>query len=53
MNWLRTGYNDGEEFGRFQLLTAVRMKMAAFWDTAPCSLVEVDRRFGHTYSHQQ
>jgi hypothetical protein len=26
---------------RFQVLTAVSMKMAVFWVVAPCSLVEV------------
>jgi hypothetical protein len=26
------------------------MKMTAFWDIAPCSLVNVDRRFRSTYS---
>jgi hypothetical protein len=30
---------------RFQVLTAASMKMTAFWDIVPCSLVEVDRRF--------
>jgi hypothetical protein len=25
-------------------------KITAFWDTAPCGLVEVDRRFGGAYS---
>jgi hypothetical protein len=25
------------------------MKMTALWDTAPCSLVEVDRRFRDAY----
>jgi hypothetical protein len=30
---------------RFQVLTAASMKMAVFWDVAPCSLVEVYRRF--------
>jgi hypothetical protein len=30
---------------RFQVLTAASMKMAAFWDLALCSLVEVHRRF--------
>jgi hypothetical protein len=29
---------------RFQVLTAASMKMIAFWGTAPCSLVAVDRR---------
>jgi hypothetical protein len=30
---------------RFQVLTAVGMKVSVFWDVAPCSHVEVDRRF--------
>jgi hypothetical protein len=30
---------------RFQVLTAASMRIRAFWDVAPCSLVEVDRRF--------
>jgi hypothetical protein len=30
---------------RFQVLTAASMKMAVFWFVAPCSLVEVYRRF--------
>jgi hypothetical protein len=29
---------------RFQVLAAAIMKMAVFWDVAPCSLVEVYRR---------
>jgi hypothetical protein len=27
----------------FQVLTAARMKMAVFWDVAPCRVVEIDR----------
>jgi hypothetical protein len=35
-------------------LTGSNMKMAVFWDIAPCSLVEVDRRFKGRYClHQQ
>jgi hypothetical protein len=30
---------------RFQVLTAAGMKVIAFWDVAPCSLVEVYQRF--------
>jgi hypothetical protein len=30
---------------RFQDLTAASIKMTVFWDVAPCSLVEIDRRF--------
>jgi hypothetical protein len=32
-------------FVRFQVLTAPSMKLAVFWDVAPCNLVEIDRRF--------
>jgi hypothetical protein len=28
---------------RFQILTVARIKMAVFWDAAPCSTVEVYR----------
>jgi hypothetical protein len=31
---------------RFQVLTAARMTMTPFWDTAPCSLVERERSDG-------
>jgi hypothetical protein len=34
---------------RFQVLKAASMKMTVFWDIAPCSLVEIDRRFGDAY----
>jgi hypothetical protein len=34
---------------RFQILMAANMKMTAFWDIVPCSLVEVDRRFRGAY----
>jgi hypothetical protein len=30
---------------RFQVLTAASKKFKVFWDVAPCSHVEVDRRF--------
>jgi hypothetical protein len=33
---------------RFQVLTAASTKMAAFWDIAPCSFVEVNRRFRYS-----
>jgi hypothetical protein len=36
---------------RFQVLTAASMKMRAFWDIAPCSLV-IDRRFRGAYCLQ-
>jgi hypothetical protein len=32
-------------FMGFQVLTAASMKKTAFWNIAPCSLVEADRRF--------
>jgi hypothetical protein len=41
------------ELVRFQVLTAASMKMTAFWNTAPCSLVEVDRRFRGAYCLHQ
>jgi hypothetical protein len=34
---------------RFQVITAVSVKMTAFWDIAPRSLVEVNRRFRGAY----
>jgi hypothetical protein len=34
---------------RFLVLTAASMKMIAFWDVWPSSLVEVDRRFRVSY----
>jgi hypothetical protein len=34
---------------RFQVLTAASMKMAVFWVVAPCSLIEVYRRFGGAF----
>jgi hypothetical protein len=36
-------------FVRFQVLTAASMKIRAFWDVAPCSLIGVDRRFRGLY----
>jgi hypothetical protein len=30
---------------RFQVLMAANLKMTVSWDIAPCSLVEIDRRF--------
>jgi hypothetical protein len=33
---------------RFQVLTAAGVKMAVFWYAAPCSLVDIDRRFRGT-----
>jgi hypothetical protein len=30
---------------KFEVLIATGMKMTTFWDIAPCSLVEVNRRF--------
>jgi hypothetical protein len=34
----------------FYVLTAASMKMAAFWDIAPCRFIEVYQRFGGAYS---
>jgi hypothetical protein len=35
----------------FEVLTAVVMKNTIFWDTTPCSLLSVNRRFGGSYCH--
>jgi hypothetical protein len=37
------------EWLRFQVLTAASMKMTVFGDIAPCSLVDVHRRFRSVY----
>jgi hypothetical protein len=37
-------FEHGDEV-RFQVLTAVSVKMAVFWVVTPCSLVEIYRRF--------
>jgi hypothetical protein len=38
---------------RFRVLTA-SMKMTVFWDVAPCSLIEIYRRYRDAYClHQQ
>jgi hypothetical protein len=34
---------------RFQVLTAASINITAFWDIAPCSFVNVDRRFRGAY----
>jgi hypothetical protein len=36
---------------RFEILTVTSMKMAVFWDVAPCSLIDIDRRFRGAYCH--
>jgi hypothetical protein len=38
---------------RFQVLTAASIKFKVFWDVAPCSHVEADRRFRSAYCHLQ
>jgi hypothetical protein len=48
-----TQRNLPEGYVRFQVLTAAIMKMTAFWDIAPCSLIEGDRRFRGVYCHHQ
>jgi hypothetical protein len=35
-------------YARFQVLRAVNMKITAFWDVTPCSLVEMYCHFGGT-----
>jgi hypothetical protein len=37
---------------RFHVLTETGMKMAVFWDVAPCSLVDTDRHFRGAYCLQ-
>jgi hypothetical protein len=37
--------DEQRELARFQVLTAASMRMAVFWVVAPCSLLEVYRRF--------
>jgi hypothetical protein len=34
---------------RFETLKATSMKMAVFWDAAPCSLVDAGRHFVRSY----
>jgi hypothetical protein len=34
---------------RFHVLLAMSRKMTIFWDVTPCSVVEVDQRFGSSY----
>jgi hypothetical protein len=36
---------------RFQVLMAASMKVTVFWNVAPCSLIEIDRRFRGAYCH--
>lgn len=36
---------NGLHLADFRFFTAARMKITAFWDITPGSLVEVDRRF--------
>jgi hypothetical protein len=41
-------------WGRFEVLTTATANEAVFWDVAPCSLVEIYRRFiGAFYLHHQ
>jgi hypothetical protein len=42
-------FSEIGHYMRFQVLTATNMKMAVFWDVAPCGLVDFDRRFRSTY----
>jgi hypothetical protein len=37
------------KFVKSQVLTATSVKVTAFWDVAPCSLVEVDLLFTRAY----
>jgi len=50
--WYTTKYMEQQTkitYVRFQVLTAASMKFRVFWDVAPCSHVEVDRRFRGAY----
>jgi hypothetical protein len=40
---------DKKNCVRFQVLTATSVMMTVFKDVAPCSLVEIDRRFRGAY----
>jgi hypothetical protein len=40
---------DEDDSVRFQVLTAASVKFRVFWNLAPCSHVEVDRRFRSAY----
>jgi hypothetical protein len=42
-------YDSCSHHVRFQVLMAANMKMTDFWDVAPCSLVEICRRFRGPY----
>jgi hypothetical protein len=42
-------FSEERDEARFQVLTAASMKVTSFWDIAPCSLVEVYRRFRGEY----
>jgi hypothetical protein len=44
-----TGKISKDRYVRFLVLTAASMKFRLFWDVAPCSHVEVDRRFRGAY----
>jgi hypothetical protein len=47
---INVGFKKSKEYAvRFQVLTVARMKMIAFRDIAPCSIVEVYRRFRVAY----
>jgi hypothetical protein len=49
--FVRTVY---KHYVRFQVLTAASMKMVVFWVVAPCSLVNLYRRFrGSCCLHHQ
>jgi hypothetical protein len=39
---------------KFKVLTATRVKMTVYWDVAPCSVVDINRRFiGYYCLHDQ
>jgi hypothetical protein len=51
--WIRAWHGSHEREVRFQALTAASTKVTVFWDIAPNSLVEVDRRFWVAYCLNQ
>jgi hypothetical protein len=42
-------YSNYDTVVRFEVLTVTIMKLAVFWDVAPCILVITDRRFRGVY----
>jgi hypothetical protein len=45
--WMQTAITKSHV--TFQFIRVVSVKMSAFWDRAPCSVIEADRRFRGVY----